>query len=679
MEYLIANKEDFDKSDIKQFDFIMVSGDAYVDHPSFGVAIIGRLLEKHGFKVGIIPQPDWNDLNSFKIFGKPKYGFLVSSGNIDSMVNHYTVAKNRRKKDFYTPKGEMGRRPDRATIVYSNKLRECYGDVPIIIGGVEASLRRLAHYDYWDNKIRNSILVDSQADILVYGMGENQIIEIAENLKLGINIEDIKFVEGTVVKDKDINKYYNYIMLPTISEIKKDKRIFGQSYATQFNNLEYGSSKTLIEPYKGYYVIQNIRNKPLTTEEFDKVYKLNFMRDYHPMYEEQGGIPAITEVKYSIISNRGCYGSCEFCAITFHQGRTLQSRSHESILKEAVEITEDENFKGYIHDVGGPTANFRIKACDKQEKFELGACAKKKCLGYKKCNELKVTHDDYVELLKKVRSIDKIKKVFVRSGIRYDYAIYDKDTTFLNELVKYHISGQLKVAPEHVSNKVLRRMGKPPVEVYNKFTQKYNELNKKYDKNQFLVPYLMSSHPASDLEASIELAEYLRDLEYMPEQVQDFYPTPGTLSTCIYYTGEDPFTFEKVYVAKKPIEKATQRALIQYRLPQNYMLVHNALVEAGREDLIGFDKHCLIRPKGTNGKRGYYIESNKGKKAKNDNKSKRNKRSTETKNDNRRGNERGDKINRENKDKFKNKENNIKKAKTYKKKTIRNVHKKKGN
>lgn len=658
MKFLVSNEKDFKESGIKELDFIIVSGDAYVDHPSFGVAIIGRLLESYGFNVGIIPQPKWTDLDSFKIYGKPKLGFLVSSGNIDSMVNHYTVAKNTRKKDFYTPKGEIGKRPDRATIVYSNKIRECYGKIPIIIGGIEASLRRLSHYDYWDNTVRNSILIDSQADILVYGMGERQIKEISENLEAGIPIEEILFIPGTVIKTRNIDIFDNYIELPSISKVKKNKREFSKSFAIQFENLEYGSGKTLIESYNGFYIVQNIRNKPLTTFEFDSIYKLPFTRNYHSMYEELGGIPAITEVKYSVINNRGCYGSCEFCAITFHQGRTLQSRSHTSILEEVKEITEDKDFKGYIHDVGGPTANFRVKACKKQEKYELGGCSKKKCLGSTPCVDLKVTHKDYVSLLKKIRSVDKVKKVFIRSGIRYDYAIYDNNNEFMTELVKHHVSGQLKVAPEHVSKKVLDRMGKPSVDIYNKFTNKYFLLNKKYDKNQFLVPYLMSSHPASDLEASIELAEYLRDLNYMPEQVQDFYPTPGTLSTCIYYTEEDPFTYEKVYVPKKPIEKATQRALIQYRLPQNYTLVYNALLDAGREDLIGVEERCLIKPKGYNLYNGFGYGKKTGKSNNNTNNKKKHKY-------------------------FKNeKQARLKKEKSTvikrKNKTIRNVHKKKG-
>ncbi len=597
MGFLIATKEEFEKSNIKQFDFILISGDAYVDHPSFGAAIIARVLENEGFTVGIIAQPDWKDLEQFKVYGKPKYAFLVTAGNIDSMVNHYTVAKKSRKKDYYTPKGEMGKRPDRATIVYSNKIKQCYKDVPIILGGVEASLRRMAHYDYWDNKVRNSILIDSNADILVYGMGEKQIIEIAECFRNNIPVNLISYIEGTAVRTKDISNFYNYIMLPTSQEVKKDKAKYGESFVIQYKNIEYGASKVLIEQYNNVYVVQNKPAKPLSTEEYDNIYDLPYERNYHPMYEKDGGIPAISEVKFSLISNRGCFGSCEFCAITFHQGRVIQTRSHNSIINEARKIIEDKDFKGYIHDVGGPTANFREKACSKQKNHELGGCTNKKCLGHISCNNLKVDHKDYVQLLRKLRKLDKVKKVFVRSGVRYDYVMYDKNDEFFHELVKHHVSGQLKVAPEHISNKVLKRMGKPSVEVFNKFKNKYDRLNKKYGMNQYLVPYLMSSHPGSDLDSAIELAEYLRDFGYMPEQVQDFYPTPSTLSTCIYYLEKDPFTNEKVYVPKSPKEKAEQRALMQYRLKQNYNLVYNALVKAGRKDLIGYDKKCLIRPK----------------------------------------------------------------------------------
>lgn len=596
MDFLPVNKEDMKKRGWDELDFVYVSGDAYVDHPSFGAAIITRMLESHGYRVGIIPQPDWKSIESFKKLGKPKLAFLVSGGNIDSMVNHYSVAKKRRSRDLYSPGGEMGLRPDRATIVYCQKLREVYKDVPILIGGIEASLRRLSHYDYWDNKVRRSILLDSQADLLMYGMGEHQIVELAEALESGIDVKDITFVRGTVYKTKTLeNIYDDYEQLPHFKETSKEKEIYAKSFLTQYRNTDAVSAKILVEPYNDCYVVQNKPSLPLSQSEFDSAYGLPYMRDYHYMYKEKGGIPAIEEVKFSIISNRGCFGSCNFCALAFHQGRVIQARSHQSILSEAEKITWEPEFKGYIHDVGGPTANFRFPACDKQ--LTKGACKDRQCLFPTACKNLKVDHKDYLSLLRKIRELPRVKKVFVRSGIRYDYLIYDKDETFFKELCQYHISGQLKVAPEHISPRVLEKMGKPGRDVYDRFTAKYFEINKKIGKEQYLVPYLMSSHPGSDLKAAVELAEYLRDLGYMPEQVQDFYPTPGTLSTCMFYTELDPRTMEKVYVPKTPHEKAMQRALMQYRKPNNYELVAEALKKAGRTDLIGFDKHCLIRPK----------------------------------------------------------------------------------
>lgn len=596
MDFLPVNKEDMKKRGWDELDFVYVSGDAYVDHPSFGAAIITRMLESHGYRVGIIPQPDWKSIESFKKLGKPKLAFLVSGGNIDSMVNHYSVAKKRRSRDLYSPGGEMGLRPDRATIVYCQKLREAYKDVPILIGGIEASLRRLSHYDYWDNKVRRSILLDSQADLLMYGMGEHQIVELAEALESGIDVKDITFVRGTVYKTKTLeNIYEDYEQLPHFKETSKEKEIYAKSFLTQYRNTDAVSAKILVEPYNDCYVVQNKPSLPLSQSEFDSAYGLPYMRDYHYMYKEKGGIPAIEEVKFSIISNRGCFGSCNFCALAFHQGRVIQARSHQSILSEAEKITWEPEFKGYIHDVGGPTANFRFPACDKQ--LTKGACKDRQCLFPTACKNLKVDHKDYLSLLRKIRELPRVKKVFVRSGIRYDYLIYDKDETFFKELCQYHISGQLKVAPEHISPRVLEKMGKPGRDVYDRFTAKYFEINKKIGKEQYLVPYLMSSHPGSDLKAAVELAEYLRDLGYMPEQVQDFYPTPGTLSTCMFYTELDPRTMEKVYVPKTPHEKAMQRALMQYRKPNNYELVAEALKKAGRIDLIGFDKHCLIRPK----------------------------------------------------------------------------------
>ena len=595
MAFLPVTREEMLERGWEQPDFVYICGDAYVDHPSFGAAIICRVLESHGYKVCFIAQPDWKTTEDFTRFGEPRLGFLVSAGNIDSMVNHYTVAKKPRKKDYYTPGGEMGKRPDRATIVYCNKLREVYKKTPIIIGGVEASLRRLSHYDYWDNKVRRSILLDSGADLLLYGMGEHQIIEMADALDSGIPIQELTFLRGSVYKTKDISRAVDYIMLPKYKEVQKDKDKYNESFLIQYQNTDAVIGQTLIEEYDEWTIVQNPPSPPLRTAELDKVYALNFERNYHPMYIEKGGVPAIEEVKFSLVSNRGCFGNCNFCALAFHQGRVVTARSHNSLIAEAEKITWDPDFKGYIHDVGGPTANFRGPACKKQ--LEQGACRDRQCLWPTKCPNMDVDHMDYVKLLRKIREIPRIKKVFIRSGIRYDYLIYDKNETFFNELCKYHVSGQLKVAPEHVSEKVLMKMGKPAGDVYARFVKKYYDINKRLGMEQYLVPYLMSSHPGSDLDAAIELAEYLRDIHHMPEQVQDFYPTPGTLSTAMYYTEKDPRTGEKVYVPKSPHEKAMQRALMQYRLPQNYDLVMEALKKAGRQDLIGFDKQCLIRPR----------------------------------------------------------------------------------
>ena len=595
MAFLPVTREEMLERGWEQPDFVYICGDAYVDHPSFGAAIICRVLESHGYKVCFIAQPDWKTTEDFTRFGEPRLGFLVSAGNIDSMVNHYTVAKKPRKKDYYTPGGEMGKRPDRATIVYCNKLREVYKKTPIIIGGVEASLRRLSHYDYWDNKVRRSILLDSGADLLLYGMGEHQIVEMADALDSGIPIQELTFLRGSVYKTKDISRAVDYIMLPKYKEVQKDKDKYNESFLIQYQNTDAVLGQTLIEEYDEWTVVQNPPSPPLRTAELDKVYALNFERNYHPMYIEKGGVPAIEEVKFSLVSNRGCFGNCNFCALAFHQGRVVTARSHNSLIAEAEKITWDPDFKGYIHDVGGPTANFRGPACKKQ--LEQGACRDRQCLWPTKCPNMDVDHMDYVKLLRKIREIPRIKKVFIRSGIRYDYLIYDKNETFFNELCKYHVSGQLKVAPEHVSEKVLMKMGKPAGDVYERFVKKYYEINKRLGMEQYLVPYLMSSHPGSDLDAAIELAEYLRDIHHMPEQVQDFYPTPGTLSTAMYYTEKDPRTGEKVYVPKSPHEKAMQRALMQYRLPQNYDLVMEALKKAGRQDLIGFEKNCLIRPR----------------------------------------------------------------------------------
>lgn len=593
--FLPVNKEDMKERGWEQLDFILVSGDAYVDHPSFGTAVIGRVLESRGYKVGIIAQPEWENNEAFKVLGKPKLGFLITSGNIDSMVNHYTAAKKKRSDDLYSPGGKGGYRPDRATIVYSTKVKELYSDVPIILGGLEASLRRFAHYDYWSNKVRRSILLDSKADLIVYGMGERQIIEIAEALESGIPAKEITFIKGTVYKTKDKDRAYEALFLPRYDEILESKKKYAESFMLQYNNMDSIVGKPLVESYKNYYVVQNPPPEPMPQMELDDVYALPYMRTYHPIYEGMGGIPAIKEVKFSLISNRGCFGNCSFCAITFHQGRVVQPRSHRSILAEAKQIVWDPEFKGYIHDVGGPTANFRHAACEKQVKH--GVCVDRQCLYPKPCKQLKIDHKDYLKLLRNLRQLPNVKKVFIRSGLRYDYLIHDNNDEFFKELVQHHISGQLKVAPEHVSPKVLEKMGKPQREVYDKFTKKYHKLNEDLGMKQFLVPYLMSSHPGSDLKEAIELAEYLRDLGHMPEQVQDFYPTPGTLSTCMYHTELDPRTMEPVYVPKSGHEKAMQRALIQYRKPQNYNLVYEALMKAGRDDLIGFDKRCLIRPR----------------------------------------------------------------------------------
>ena len=593
--YLPISKEDMIESGIEQFDFVYVIGDAYVDHPSFGPAIISRILESRGFSVGIISQPDWKDDASIAIMGEPRLGFLVSGGNMDSMVNHYSVSKKRREMDSFTPGGIMGKRPDYATVVYCNLIRRTYRKTPIIIGGIEASLRRLAHYDYWSNKVKRSILLDSGADLISYGMGERSIVEIAEALESGIDVKDITFIDGTVYKTKDKDSIYDAIWLPEWDEIKENKRKFAESFYTQYCNTDPFSGKRLVEGYGTNFVVQNPPQKPLSQTEMDAVYALPYMRNYHPSYEEAGGVPAIREIKFSLVSNRGCFGGCSFCALTFHQGRIIQTRSHESIVEEAKIITQDPEFKGYIHDVGGPTANFRAPACQKQ--LEKGACSNKQCLFPTPCKNLEVDHKDYIELLHKLRELPKVKKVFIRSGIRFDYLMADKDKTFLRELCEHHVSGQLKVAPEHISNAVLSLLGKPSVEVYNKFVQAYKDMNKKIGKEQYLVPYLMSSHPGSTLKEAIELAEYLRDLGYMPEQVQDFYPTPSTISTCMYYTGLDPRTMKEVYVTTNPHEKAMQRALIQYRNPKNYDLVYEALTKAGRLDLIGFEKHCLIKPR----------------------------------------------------------------------------------
>ncbi len=610
--FLPICKEDMEKRGWTQLDFVYVSGDAYVDHPSFGPAIITRILESYGYKVGIIAQPDWKDKNSVTILGEPRLGFLVSAGNMDSMVNHYSVSKKRRRTDAYTPGGVAGHRPDYAAVVYGNLIRQTYKHTPIILGGIEASLRRMAHYDYWSNKLKRSILLDSGADIISYGMGERSIIAIAEALDAGLDVKDITYIDGTVCKVKDLDSVYDYIRLPSYEDLKTDKLEYARSFYTQYCNTDPFSGKRLVEPYNDHlYVVQNPPSKPLTMEEMDQVYSYPYMRTWHPSYDAAGGVPAIQEVKFSLISNRGCFGGCSFCALTFHQGRIIQTRSHESLVEEAKMMTQDKDFKGYIHDVGGPTANFRAPSCQKQ--LTKGVCPNKQCLFPKPCKNLRADHRDYIKLLRELRKIDGVKKVFIRSGIRFDYVLADPDDTFLRELCEYHVSGQLKVAPEHVSDPVLQKMGKPEYSVYQKFVEKYNQMNKKLRKDQYLVPYLMSSHPGSTLKEAVNLAEHLRDFGYMPEQVQDFYPTPSTLSTCMYYTGVDPRNMQPVYVPKNPHEKAMQRALIQYRDPKNYDLVMEALKKTGRMDLVGYDKRCLIRPE--KGKSSGWSE--KGKSGKN--------------------------------------------------------------
>ncbi len=601
-DFLPISKKDMKKRGWEQCDFVYIIGDAYVDHSSFGHAIISRVLESRGYKVGIISQPDWTDKESITILGKPRLGFLVSGGNMDSMVNHYTVGKKHRKTDAYTPGGVVGKRPDYATIVYCNLIKQTYKKVPIIIGGIEASLRRLAHYDYWSNKVKHSILIDSGADILSYGMGEHSIVEIADALNSGIDIKDITFIKGTVYKTSTLDSVYDFIKLPDFNIISSDKRQYAKSFKIQYENTDPFTAKTLVEQYKEKcFVVQNPPALPLTTMEMDDIYALNYMRDYHPVYKKQGGVPALSEVKFSITSNRGCFGGCNFCALTFHQGRIVQVRSHESILQEAMMMTKEPDFKGYIHDVGGPTANFRRTSCDKQ--LTHGVCMGKQCLFPKPCANLTVEHTDYISLLRKLRKLPNVKKVFIRSGIRFDYCMADKDDTFIKELCQHHISGQLRVAPEHISDNVLKLMGKPSSKVYKAFLKRYEAINQKTGKKQYVVPYLMSSHPGSTLKEAIELAEYIRDLGYMPEQVQDFYPTPSTISTCIYYTGVNPLTMEQVYTPVTYHEKAMQRALIQYKKPENYELVKEALIKSNRTDLIGFDKKCLIAPRKKKGEK----------------------------------------------------------------------------
>ena len=646
--FLPATKEELRERGNTQPDFVYVIGDAYVDHPSFGPAIIGRVLESHGYSVAILAQPDWKDPKSIQVYGEPRLAFLVSSGNMDSMVNHYSVSKKRRKTDAFTPGGVMGKRPDRADMVYSNLIRHVYKHVPIILGGIEASLRRMAHYDYWADGFKRSLLLDSGADLISYGMGERSIVEIADALASGISIRDLTFVNGTVYKTSHKEDIYDAIFLPDYESMKADKTLYAKSFGIQQKNADPIRGKRMAEQYSEHlFIVQNPPAKPLSQEEMDEIYDLPFQRAVHPSCLTQGEVPAFSEIKFSLASCRGCFGACSFCALTFHQGRIIQARSHESLLREAQAMTKDKDFKGYIHDVGGPTADFRQPACDKQ--LKAGACPERQCLFPKPCPNLKADHSDYISLLRKLRAIPGVKKVFIRSGIRFDYVLADPNQSFLKELCEYHVSGQLKVAPEHVSDAVLAKMGKPNRSVYEEFCRRYKKMNETLQKKQYLVPYLMSSHPGSTLKEAVELAEYCRDLGYMPEQVQDFYPTPSTMSTCMYYTGLDPRTMEKVYVPKNPHEKAMQRALIQYRDPKNRELVQEALEKCGRRDLIGYGPKCLLRPEG--GRPG-----------------ERSGQKTDFRK-NSSGNRAGGRTERT--------ETNIRKNAGAKKKTIRNVHKKK--
>ena len=599
-KYLPISKNDIIDRGWTELDFIIVTGDAYVDHHSFGTAIISRVLENEGYKVGIIAQPDWKGTEDFKKLGIPRLGFLVNAGNMDSMVNHYTVSKKIREKDMYSPGAKMGLRPDSATIVYCNRIREAYKNVPIIIGGIEASLRRFAHYDYWGDKVRKSMLIDSGADLLIYGMGEKQVVKIAKELNVGVDIKSITQVPGTCYVAEDIENICDYVEIASYKDVCRDMKKYAQAFKIQYDEQDPIRGRVIVQKHTNKYLVQNKPEMPLTREELDIVYGLPYQRNYHPIYEKLGGVPAIEEVKFSLVSSRGCFGSCAFCAITFHQGRIVQSRSEKSIIEEAIQITKFKDYKGYIHDVGGPTANFRQPACDKQ--LKVGACIDKQCLHPSPCKNLNVDHMEYLNLLRALRELPNVKKVFVRSGLRYDYIMADKNDTFFNELIKYHVSGQLKVAPEHVSHKVLKYMGKPAGKTYDKFMEKFYLATEKIGKKQYIIPYLMSSHPGSTLESAIELAEYLRDINYQPEQVQDFYPTPGTPSTTMFYTGLDPNTLEEVHIPRTKNEKAMQRALLQYKDPMKYDLVYSALTEANREDLIGYGPKCLIKPRANKNK-----------------------------------------------------------------------------
>ena len=605
-EFLPVSRGDVKERGWADVDFVYVTGDAYVDHPSFGVAIISRVLEAEGFRVAILSQPDYKSAEDFKRFGRPRLGFLVTAGNIDSMVAHYTVSKKKRSYDYYSAGGKMGARPDRATIVYCNRIREAYGDVPIIIGGLEASLRRFAHYDYWDDKVRRSILVDSRADILTYGMGENILIRLARLLDKGVPIKKIRDVRGTVYLSRREDKIaYPYIEIGDYDTLKTDKEAYAKAFATQYRQTDSVKGKAIVEYYGDKMLVQNPPMPPLEREELDRVYSLPYTREYHPDYEALGGVPAITEVKHSITHNRGCFGACNFCAIAFHQGREVRSRSEASVLREAKIISEMPDFKGYINDVGGPTANFRYPSCEKQRTD--GVCPSRKCLAPTPCKNLRVDHSEYMHMLSEIEKIKGVKKVFIRSGIRFDYLLYDEDESFFKKLVSDHVSGQLKVAPEHCSANALMMMGKPKVEVYERFRKRYFELSREAGLEQYLVPYLMSSHPGATMNDAVEMALWLKKWGYSPEQVQDFYPTPGTISTVMYYTGIHPMTGKRVNVTTDYHEKQLQRALLQYSRPENANLVREALRLAGREDLIGNGPECLVKDAFGRGQRSFYI------------------------------------------------------------------------
>jgi uncharacterized radical SAM protein YgiQ len=594
-QFMVISQADLKQRGWQQLDFIIISGDAYLDHPSFGTAIIARVLEDAGFKVGIIAQPDWRTTADFKKLGQPKYAFLVTAGNMDSMVNHFSVSKNRRKYDNYSPGGKSGLRPDRATIVYSNRLKEAYADTPIIIGGIEASLRRFAYYDYWDDQVRRSILFDSRADLLVYGMGENTILKIAENLAAGLEIKYINYLPGTAFIADDLDSLYNYQMLPGYKEVKQNKKQYAYAYQLEYLEQDPVRGKQLVQVHGSRYLVQNPPAEPLNQAELDHVYSLPYQRNYHPIYEAVGGVPAIKEVKFSLLSSRGCFGACSFCAISFHQGKMVTSRSLESLLAEAKKIIALPDFKGYIHDLGGPTANFRQPSCSKQ--LSRGMCRGKECLFPDPCQNLEVDHSEYFAILKAIRKLPEVKKVFVRSGIRFDYLLEDKESRkYLQELAANHVSGQLKVAPEHAAARVLNYMGKPEIAVFDRFRELFYQVNEELGMEQYLIPYFISSHPGSRLEDAVQLAEYLRDINHHPDQVQDFYPTPGTMATAMYYSGYDPRTLEKVYTARSSTAKKMQRALLQYHKKRNHKLVRQALKQVNRTDLIGYHKKALVPP-----------------------------------------------------------------------------------